>query len=66
VTYKVANADTLLTNGVALAYNDFAVPNQGFGDFSILGLPLFFGRTMYFVFDGQQSPLGTGPINAIW
>jgi len=21
---------------------------------------------MYFVFDGQQSPLGTGPINAMW
>jgi Protein of unknown function (DUF3443) len=63
VTYKVANADTLFANGIAVAYNDLAIQNPGF---SILGLSMFYGRTMYFVFQGQQSPLGTGPINAMW
>jgi hypothetical protein len=63
VTYKVANADTLFANGIAVAYNDLAIQNPGF---SILGLSMFFGRTMYFVFAGQPSPLGTGPINAMW
>jgi hypothetical protein len=64
VTYKVGNADTLYANGIAIAYNDIA--DAGGTGSSILGLPMFYGRTMYFVFKGQQSPLGTGPINAIW
>jgi hypothetical protein len=64
VTYKVGNADALFFNGIALAYNDLAASADGLSP--TLGLPMFFGRTMYFVFDGQQSPLGTGPINAIW
>jgi hypothetical protein len=62
VTYKVADVDILFANGI-IALNDWAIQNPGF---SILGLSMFYGRTMSFVFDGQQSPLGTGPINAIW
>ena len=62
VDFTVGDADTLMNNAV-IAYH--AAADGGVG-LPILGLPLFFGRTMYFVFDGQQSPLGTGPINAMW
>jgi Protein of unknown function (DUF3443) len=62
VDFTVGDADTVMNNAV-ISYD--AAADGGVG-LSILGLPLFFGRTMYFVFDGKQSPLGTGPINAMW
>jgi hypothetical protein len=47
------------------AFNDLLYQGSSSGVPSILGLSVFFGRTMYFVYDGQESPLGTGPINAM-
>jgi hypothetical protein len=65
VNYTIGNADNLIQNGPNdVAFNDLAAAPGG-GD-SILGLSFFFGKTISFVFDKQQSPLGTGPINAIW
>jgi uncharacterized protein YaaQ len=57
LSYTVANATTLLAgdSGDSVAYDDYA-----------MGLTTFFGRTMYFVFNGKSSSLGKGPINAIW
>jgi hypothetical protein len=65
VNYTVANADELITSLSDTAFNDLLNQGSSSGVPSILGLSVFFGRTMYFVFDGKQSPLGTGPINAM-
>jgi hypothetical protein len=63
----IGNANTLLNNG-DVAYDDIAQyvssSASAGGDYA-LGLTAFFGRTMYFVFNGKSSDLGTGPINAM-
>jgi len=64
VRYTITDADTLVASGNLVADNDFA--GDGGSGSAILGLSFFFGKTMYFVFAGQPSPLGTGPINAMW
>jgi hypothetical protein len=61
VTYPLADTDGLFSNA-GTAYNDVALAS---GPNANLGLSFFFGRTIYFVSAGQQSPLGMGPINAI-
>jgi hypothetical protein len=63
VGYTIADVDPLTEAG-DIAENDAAGQPVN-PAFVILGLPFFYGKTMYFVFQGQPSPLGTGPINAI-
>lgn len=71
LSYTVANATTLLAgdSGDSVAYDDLSEPANSdsalTGDYA-MGLTTFFGRTMYFVFNGKSSSLGKGPINAIW
>jgi hypothetical protein len=60
VEYTVGNTDDQTSNDIAF---DETLARHGL---AFLGLPVFFGRSISFVNDGQQSPLGTGPINAIW
>jgi hypothetical protein len=63
----IENANSLLDEG-DVAYDDIAEyvssSASAGGDYA-LGLTAFFGRTMYFVFNGRSSDLGTGPINAM-
>jgi hypothetical protein len=71
LSYTVANATTLFdsNSGDDVAFDDLAEPASAdsalTGDYA-MGLTTFFGRTMYFVFNGKSSSLGKGPINAIW
>jgi probable HAF family extracellular repeat protein len=62
----VGNSTTLQSNG-DVAYNDIAeIPDKSSLPGTVaLGLSFFFGKSNYFVFDGKESPLGNGPINAI-
>jgi hypothetical protein len=67
VGYTVGNATKLLLKN-DVAYNDLAEPagsSSAAGFDYALGLSTFFGRTMYFVFEGRNSSLGAGPINAM-
>jgi hypothetical protein len=70
LSYTVGNATTLFNNnyGDDVAYNDITEPASSSsaltGDYA-MGLSTFFGRSMYFVFTGKKSTLGSGPINAI-
>jgi hypothetical protein len=67
IGFTIGNADNLMGEG-DVAYNDIAevASSQSSltGTFA-LGLATFFGRTEYFVFNGQSSKLGVGPINAM-
>ncbi|WP_323120918.1 DUF3443 domain-containing protein [Burkholderia alba] len=59
-SFQVANAQTLFatTNN---AFNDLAGP---LGNVVDLGLPFFFGRTIYTAIESQQTPAGPGPYYA--
>jgi hypothetical protein len=64
ISFAVANADTLFSSNTALtAFSNLA------GQFPISatfdwGLPFFYGRNVYFVFEGKSTSVGTGPYNA--
>jgi hypothetical protein len=60
ITLNVQNAVALFQTG-GTAFNDVAGPNSNQFDF---GLPFFFGQNVYFAFEGQSTPLGTGPLYA--
>jgi hypothetical protein len=64
VNFSVANADTLFNGGASLtAFANLAgtFPQDDSFDW---GLPFFFGRNVYFVFEGKSTSVGTGPYNA--
>ncbi len=60
VTFSVANADSLRSGGASLvAFNDLAgTSTPGVFDW---GLPFFFGRNVYIVFEGKVSTVASGP-----
>lgn len=58
IAFYIANADTAYFQYGVLAAPDLGASTSGMFDW---GLPFFFGRTVYVVFDGYSSPLGTGP-----
>jgi hypothetical protein len=67
MSFTIANARQLLSYG-NVAYNNIASVADSSSSLTgtyALGLATFFGRTMYFVFRGKTSSLGTGPINAV-
>jgi len=66
--FTIANSDNLLSVS-DVAYSSLAEAVSPGSTLSsttyAMGLSTFFGRTMYFVFNGKTSSLGTGPINAM-
>ncbi len=64
VTFRVANAETLLANNVTfIAFGSLAGTNSLAGSFD-WGLPFFFGRTVYVAIEGQSTSSGLGPFLA--
>jgi hypothetical protein len=59
-SFSVANAQSLFATGNN-AFNDLAGP---LGNVVDLGLPFFFGRTVYTAIEGMQTPAGAGPYYA--
>jgi hypothetical protein len=59
-SFEVANADTLFANSSLTAFDDVAAPSPGSPSFA-WGLPFFIGRTIFFAFDGAETPGGKGP-----
>lgn len=59
ITFSIANANTLINTANA-ALNDLGGPFGSPVQFDF-GLPIFFGRTLYFGIEGQSTPLGPGP-----
>jgi hypothetical protein len=60
--FKIANAMTLF-NSNNLVFSNLGIassPSLGI----IWGFPFFLGRTVYFGYQGQSTPLGTGPFYA--
>lgn len=57
VTFSIANADSLFASGNAAA-DDLGGDNTGVFD---LGMPFFYGRSVFIGIEGQTSPGGTGP-----
>lgn len=63
VQFNVANADALTAaNPSFSAFNDIAGSNIA-GSFD-WGLPFFYGRRVYFGFEGRSASAGSGPFNA--
>jgi hypothetical protein len=61
VTFAVANADQLLSGDPRLvAFPDLAGPASDAATFD-WGLPFFYGRRVYTVFEGMATPAGPGP-----
>jgi hypothetical protein len=64
VQFNVANADTLTAaNPSFSAFNDVAGSNPIASSFD-WGLPFFYGRRVYFGFEGRSASAGSGPFNA--
>jgi hypothetical protein len=57
VTFKIANAETLL-NSSNTAFNNLGGSYDGGFDY---GLPFFFGRDVYVAIENQNTPGGVGP-----
>ncbi|HLN01856.1 MAG TPA: DUF3443 domain-containing protein [Bryobacteraceae bacterium] len=60
IAFSIANANTLF-NTANTVFNDVGGPNVGGFD---LGLPFFFGRTVYVAIEGASTTGGTGPYYA--
>jgi len=60
IAFSIANANTLFNTGNNV-FNDVGGPTAGGFD---LGLPFFFGRTVYVAIEGASTPGGTGPYYA--
>jgi len=60
IAFNIANANTLFNTANAV-FNDVGGPNVGGFD---LGLPFFFGRTVYIAIEGATTTGGTGPFYA--
>jgi hypothetical protein len=64
VTFRVANAETLLANNVTfIAFGSLAGTTSLSGSFD-WGLPFFYGRTVYVAIEGQSTSSGVGPFIA--
>jgi hypothetical protein len=71
VNFTVANAETLIGNQAAFAYNDLAGPgggsqpsSSGIGPMFDWGLPFFYGRSVYTAIERHATPVGIGPFVA--
>jgi len=67
VSFNVANANSLTTvNPGFAAFNDVAGTFDSTNQFDGFdwGLPFFYGRSVYIVFEGQPAAAGTGPLVA--
>jgi hypothetical protein len=62
-TLSVANADSLFSNNSYTAFSNLAGQNSDATSF-VWGLPFFFGRNVYFAYDGRTNTEGTGPFYA--
>jgi hypothetical protein len=60
IAFSIANANALFNTGNNV-FNDVGGPNAGGFD---LGLPFFFGRTVYVAIEGASTNGGTGPYYA--
>lgn len=64
VNFSIANADTLLADdptGTAFVNLGGIYDGTGSADTFDFGLPFFYGRSVYEVFEGKSSSAGTGP-----
>ncbi len=64
VNFSIANADTLLSDdqtGTAFVNLGGIFDGTGTADTFDFGLPFFYGRSVYEVFEGKSSSVGTGP-----
>jgi hypothetical protein len=59
VSFTVANANSLFAHTSFTAFDDLVGPGEG-GSFA-WGLPFFIGRSVFFAFDGAETPGGKGP-----
>lgn len=61
VSFRVANAETLLTsNATFIAFSNLAGTTPFGGSFD-WGLPFFYGRSVYVAIEGQNTSSGLGP-----
>jgi hypothetical protein len=60
IAFSIANANALFNTGHNV-FNDVGGPNAGGFD---LGLPFFFGRTVYVAIEGASAGGVTGPYYA--
>jgi uncharacterized protein DUF3443 len=60
INFNVADAQTLFQSGFS-AFNNVGGDNSNSFDF---GLPFIFGKSVFFVIEGQTTPAGTGPFYA--
>jgi hypothetical protein len=64
VSFTVANADSLFAHASLTAFDDIASPAGGGTSSFDWGLPFFIGRSVFFAFDGAETPGGRGPFVA--
>jgi len=61
VDFSIANAETLFATSGYYAFNNLGASASSYID---LGMPFFFGRTVYLGINGADTTLGTGPFIA--
>ncbi|HZF16687.1 MAG TPA: DUF3443 family protein [Steroidobacteraceae bacterium] len=61
VAFRVANAESLLTNNVTFVAFSSLAGTTSFGGSFDWGLPFFYGRSVYVAIEGQSTSSGTGP-----
>jgi hypothetical protein len=61
ISFSIGNADMLFRqNQTATAFNNIGAPNTDTSSFD-LGLPLFFGRSIFTVLETKNTAGGVGP-----
>jgi hypothetical protein len=58
INFRVANAESLFSNGADFVFATLAGPNAGTFDW---GLPFFYGRNVFTALNARSTPAGTGP-----
>lgn len=61
VSFSIANATTLFSNGYA-AYSNLGAPfGTSYDNYFDFGLPFFYGRSVFVAIEDESTTLGTGP-----
>lgn len=62
ITSEIGNYEQEVATGIQASNNIGQACSHDLSGYLLIGMPFFYGRTVYIGFDVNSTPLGTGPL----